>query len=82
MSREPIQHYARYRANRARVLAEERVCWICGRPGAPDDPLTADHVIPRSLGGSHDRSNLRAGHRSCNSSRKAGPPRPPGIRVV
>lgn len=82
MSRAPIHDYARYRRNRARVLAEEPLCWICGRPGTPDDPLTADHVIPRNQGGSHDRTNLRAGHLSCNSSRKDGPPKPPGIRVV
>lgn len=74
--------YRRYRGVRAVVLAEERVCYICGREGTPDDPLTTDHVLARARGGSHARSNLRAGHLSCNSAKGAGAPRPTGIRVV
>lgn len=82
MPKPSIPGYATYRRNRAVVLAEEQTCWMCGRPGTPDDPLTADHVIPRSRGGSHDRRNLRAGHLSCNSARGNRPPVRPGIRVV
>lgn len=53
----------------ARVLREERgMCHICGRPGAD----TADHVIPKRAGGTDDRDNLRAAHRSCNASKGAG----------
>lgn len=74
--------YHEYLRNREQVLAEEKVCWICGLPGTPDDPLTADHVIPRVRGGTHARSNLRAGHRSCNSAKGAGEPRRLGYRVV
>lgn len=42
------------------------VCWLCGFPGAN----TADHVIPRSLGGAvYDLANLAPAHKRCNESR-------------
>jgi 5-methylcytosine-specific restriction protein A len=56
---------------RRQVLAEENLCWICGQPARPDDPLTADHVLSRAAGGRNTRSNYRAAHYSCNSSRGA-----------
>jgi 5-methylcytosine-specific restriction enzyme A len=60
---------------RLQVLAEETVCWICGKPGTANDPLTADHVVPRIAGGRNTRSNYRAAHSSCNSRRgNTGPP--------
>lgn len=40
-------------------------CHLCGGPGA----TTADHVIPRQLGGDNSLENLRPAHLSCNSSR-------------
>lgn len=43
-----------------------RTCWLCGLPGA----TSADHVIPRSLGGAvFDLANLAPAHRSCNYRR-------------
>lgn len=42
-----------------------RRCHLCGRLGA----TTADHVVPRSKGGSDALVNLRPAHLSCNSSR-------------
>lgn len=50
-------------------------CWLCGEgvprhvPANHPRELTADHVVPRSLGGSDDPINLRAAHRLCNSRR-------------
>ena len=43
------------------------VCWLCGQPiaGLP----SADHVIPRSKGGSDDIENLRPAHTGCNARR-------------
>lgn len=60
-----------HRRVRAQVLAEESLCWLCGKPGTADDPLTFDHVIPRAFGGATTRANARAAHASCNSSRGA-----------
>lgn len=40
-------------------------CHLCGRRGA----TTADHVVPRSLGGADELENLRPAHSSCNYSR-------------
>lgn len=41
------------------------VCHLCRRPGA----TTADHVIPRSRGGSDSTDNTRPAHQGCNSLR-------------
>jgi 5-methylcytosine-specific restriction endonuclease McrA len=41
------------------------VCWLCGRDGAD----SADHLLPRSMGGSDALENLRPAHRVCNSAR-------------
>ena len=51
------------------VLREESLCWLCGEPARPNDPLEVDHVIPRSEGGATTRENLHTAHRSCNRSR-------------
>lgn len=53
---------------RAAVLSSHgTVCHLCGMPGAD----TADHILPRALGGTDDLDNLRPAHKSCNSSRGA-----------
>jgi 5-methylcytosine-specific restriction endonuclease McrA len=50
------------------------LCWICNKPmklkADPNDPLvaSADHVIPRSLGGPV-KGNIKAAHRKCNIER-------------
>lgn len=54
----------------ALVLAEYGThCHLCGHAGAS----TADHLIPRSLGGDNSLANLRPAHVSCNSARGALP---------
>jgi hypothetical protein len=60
-----------YREARAQVLLESSVCSLCGKPATADDPFVADRIVPVSQGGSSDRSNLRAAHRSCNARRAA-----------
>lgn len=59
----------------ASVLATQgTVCWLCGRDGSN----SADHVKPRSEGGTDDPSNLRPAHQApCNASRGARDPFPP-----
>lgn len=41
-------------------------CWLCTDT---DAATTADHVLPRSRGGSDHIDNLRPAHRRCNSAR-------------
>ncbi|MDR1790470.1 MAG: HNH endonuclease [Propionibacteriaceae bacterium] len=72
-----------YRRMREALKAQKQPCHICKRPIdttlPPGDPMsfTADHVIPRSLGGSLYGQLLPA-HRSCNSRRsnRVGTPNP------
>jgi len=54
-----------YKQRAAIIRQTATNCWLCGHPERPDDPFTADHVIPNNK-----QSELRAAHRSCNSSRK------------
>lgn len=42
-----------------------RTCHLCGLLGA----TTADHLLPRSKGGTDVLANLRPAHHSCNSRR-------------
>ena len=67
----------RWKQLRKRVLAEEPLCWICGLPWDGDaQPKSRyspaiDHVIPLAAGGHpYSRSNVRAAHTGCNSSKK------------
>jgi 5-methylcytosine-specific restriction endonuclease McrA len=56
------------RISRQVIARDEGICHICGEPGAD----TADHLLPRSLGGdSADMGLLAAAHRACNSRRGA-----------
>lgn len=55
------------------VVARSSVCAICGEPPTEDNPLTLDHRVPISRGGSSDPSNLQAACRSCNSRKRNGP---------
>src|SRR5437870_6911013 len=72
----PPRGHAHQQARR-QTLSEETLCWLCGEPARPNDPLTADHIIARATAGPNavlldTRSNMRAAHLSCNSSRGMG----------
>lgn len=58
---------ARLRA--ATLAAYGTVCHICHQPGAD----SADHIVPRSLGGPDTLDNLRPAHLSCNQRRGTAP---------
>ena len=53
---------AEYEANKQFILMKSKICHICGLGGAD----SADHVIPRSRGGSNRIENLKPAHLSCN----------------
>jgi len=64
---------------RARVIAEETHCALCGKPVNKTLKFphkrspTVDLRVPLSLGGSQrDRTNLRLAHFDCNASRGNG----------
>lgn len=54
---------------------DDSICQLCDGPVDLSLPwtdrwsATLDHIIPYSLGGADDPSNLRLAHRSCNSRR-------------
>ena len=54
-------------------LRDGFTCVYCLRDLHDTDPfdVTLDHLIPRSLGGTHETTNLVTACRSCNSSRQA-----------
>lgn len=57
----------------AQIVSAARFCAICGEPPTRENPLTLDHRVPISRGGSSDPSNLQAACRSCNSRKRNGP---------
>jgi 5-methylcytosine-specific restriction endonuclease McrA len=69
----------------ARVSRQEIVerdggkCGICGKPVALDKLIphpkapTLDHIVPLSLGGTHEPRNVQLAHYVCNSKKGAAP---------
>lgn len=57
------------------IAAYGERCWLCGSP-ILGEPVTVDHVLPRSRGGTDDLDNLRPAHRACNLARGNRPARP------
>lgn len=52
---------------------DNHACRYCGR-AAPDVKLTVDHVVPVTLGGSDDPSNLVTACSDCNSGKTSAAP--------
>lgn len=54
---------------RAAIIARDRSrCHICGKKCKPGE-ITLDHLVPLSLGGTHDESNLAVACLSCNCAK-------------
>lgn len=60
-----------YRKARATTLTQETICAICHLPETHDDPFVSAHITAHAYGGSDQRTNLRAAHRSCNAKQGA-----------
>lgn len=62
---------------RARIKATKADCHICGRPIDYSLPwldpgaFVVDHVIPLARNGTDTWDNVKAAHRSCNSTKRA-----------
>lgn len=58
---------SQWRRIRQAVIDEEPECYLCGAPST-----TADHIVPRKVGGDDRRDNLRGCCEPCNLARGAG----------
>jgi 5-methylcytosine-specific restriction endonuclease McrA len=58
---------ARKRAHR--MKQEQPCCTSCGSPGTAANPLTIDHIVPLSKGGSNARENLMVLCYRCNRTK-------------
>lgn len=65
----PVSKALRYQILRR----DNHTCRYCGR-SAPEVKLTVDHVVPETLGGSDDPTNLAAACADCNGGKSATPP--------
>jgi 5-methylcytosine-specific restriction protein A len=63
-ARRPPLYTSQYRQRAKTIRDNALFCHLCKEPAKPNDPFTADHLIP----GDPD-SPLAAAHRSCNSRR-------------
>ena len=59
---------------RAEVIAEYgRTCILCGEWIPVYEPVSVEHLTPRSRGGGDELWNLRPAHESCNKVRQDRP---------
>ena len=56
---------------RLRVLARDPWCKLCEKEGRVAVSTDADHIVPRSEGGSDKMSNLQGACHSCHSRKTA-----------
>lgn len=78
-SRRRIQACTKYSGNITAKSLFERdggICWICGQPCDINADIndnaypSVDHLLPISLGGKDEWSNVKLAHRICNSLRR------------
>ena len=58
-----------WRKIRDQHLTEEPLCRWCRTAGEPDNPLTVDHITPKSRGGTDDPANLRTLCKRCHGTK-------------
>lgn len=73
----PVSKRLRYEVLRR----DNHQCRYCGAT-APDAPLTVDHVVPVTLGGTDDPSNLVAACKDCNAGKTSTTPDAPLVNQV
>ena len=72
---QPAGRWIRVEKRLALYIRDGFGCVYCGRDlrGAVPSDVTLDHLLPRSVGGTNDASNLVTACRRCNSSRQDRP---------
>ncbi len=70
-----------WRVVRRQVLVRDGYRCLIKGPNCTIVATTADHVIPKSQGGTDDPANLRAACGPCNQSRGAGASDPEPLRT-
>lgn len=72
--------YKRIVLNRKNILLRDNYrCQYCGRT---DQPLTIDHILPRSRGGEYSWENLITACPRCNSKKGNRTPREAGMHLL
>ncbi len=56
---------------RAQVLRDEPLCRICTKAGRIEPTTTADHIVPKSEGGTDDRENYQGLCGPCHAVKTA-----------
>jgi len=59
-----------HRRLRAEAIKRQPWCGRCGHTGSADNPLSADHVQPKSRGGASEAGNLQVLCHRCNSGKR------------
>ncbi len=57
-----------WRKLRSMIIKRDGCCQMCGT----EERLSVDHIVPRTLGGDDNPSNLQVLCSSCNSSKGVG----------
>jgi len=60
-----LLYNSNYRKEAKKIRENATVCWVCGLPPTPRDPIQADHLYP-----GNPNSPLLPAHRSCNIRRQ------------
>lgn len=72
MARVLSRKFRRRKVKLEKLIARDGlICGICGRALESLATSDVDHILPRSLGGSNDLSNLQLSHAGCNRSKQA-----------
>ena len=74
--------FARAAFSRKAVLARDTVCQYCGKLPSPKNPLTIDHVLPVSRGGTNSWENTVAACSRCNHRKDARTPEEAGMALL
>ena len=57
------------RKRKRRKMNGGALCYLCGKPLHDGRPLSTDHVIPKSKGGTNHSRNLKTVHQQCNQEK-------------